>query len=197
MQTRKQLLALSLALAVSGAAFAQAAPKNTGSPLTESDVRALMANAGYTEVNDVKFKEGVWTADGRSADGNHVEVKVDAGGKIIPDQHVATISKDQIIIMAQQAGYKNVHDVDFEGGVWKVEADAADGTDVELKMDPDDGHILGSEADRVQNHDDTAEDNAERADDTAEDNAERAARDATAEDNAERAARDDKPEEHH
>jgi hypothetical protein len=165
MRTRHQLLALSLALAFSGAAFAQAAPANTGSPLTEADVRALLSNEGYTRINDVHFKEGVWTADARSADGNHVEVKVDNTGKIIPDQHVATISKDQIIVMAQQAGYRNVHDVDFEGGVWKVEANMADGTDVELKMDPNDGHIIGSKSDKVQNHDDTAEDNAERAGD--------------------------------
>jgi uncharacterized membrane protein YkoI len=151
MHLRNKLLALSLALAFGGTAFAQAAPPNTGSPLTEADVRALLANEGYTEVNDVEFKEGVWTADGKSADGNHVEVKVDAAGKIVPDQHVAKISKDQIIIKAQEAGYKNVHDVDFEGGVWKVEAETADGTDVELKMDPDDGHIMGSEQDKVEN----------------------------------------------
>ena len=151
MQTRNQLLALALSLAFAGGAFAQAAPANTGSPLTETDVRALLANEGFTEVNDVEFKEGVWTADGKSADGNHIEVKVDASGKIIPDKNVAKISKDQIIIKAQEAGYKNVHDVDFEGGVWKVEAEMADGTDVELKMDPDDGHIIGSEQDAVEN----------------------------------------------
>ena len=151
MQTRNQVLTLALAVAFSGAAFAQAAPPNTGSPLTESDVRALMTEQGYTEINDVEFKEGVWTADGKSADGNHVEVKVGPDGKIIPDKGVAKITKDQIIVMAQQAGYKNVHDVDFEGGVWKVEAEMADGTDVELKMDPDDGHILGSEQDKVEN----------------------------------------------
>ena len=202
MHTRNQLLALSLAFAFSGAAFAQAAPANTGSPMTEANVRALLSAQGYTGINDVEFKEGMWTADAKSADGNHVEVKVDNSGKIIPDQHVATIGKDQIIIMAQQAGYKNVHDVEFEGGVWKVEANMADGTDVELKMDPNDGHILGSSADKVQNHgasDDAAEDNAEHAarDDSAEDNAERAARDDDAEDSAEHAARDDKPEEHH
>ena len=100
MHTRNRLLALALALAFSGAAFAQAAPANTGSSLTEADVRALMTQQGYTEINDVKFKEGVWTADGKSADGNHVEVKVDNTGKIIPDNGVATISKDQIIISA-------------------------------------------------------------------------------------------------
>jgi uncharacterized membrane protein YkoI len=151
MQIRHQLLALSIALAVSGTAFAQAAPANTGSPMTEADIRASLANEGYSEINDVEFKEGVWTADAKSADGNHVELKVGNDGKVIPDKGVATISKDRIVIMAQEAGYKNVHDVDFEGGVWKVEAEMADGTDVELKMDPNDGHILGSEQDKVEN----------------------------------------------
>ena len=162
MHIRNQILTLAVALAMAGTAGAQAVRPNTGSALTEADVRALMANQGYTEINDVEFKEGVWTADGKSADGNHVEVKVDNTGKVVADDNVATISKDQIIVKAQEAGYKNVHDVQFEGGVWKVEADMADGTDVELKMDPNDGHIMGSEADKVQNTDDTAEDAAER-----------------------------------
>lgn len=151
MHIRKQLIALPILLAFAGASFAQAVAPNTGSALTEADVRALLANQGYSEVNDVEFKEGVWTADGKSADGNHVEVKVDNTGKIVPDVAVATISKDQIIIKAQYAGYKNVHDVEFEGGVWKVEAETAEGIDVELKMDPNDGHIMGSEADKVEN----------------------------------------------
>ena len=120
------------------------------SPLTEADVRAMMTADGYTKINDVKFKEGVWTADARSADGNHVEVKIDAAtGKIIPDEHVAKISKDQVIVKVQDAGYTNVHDVDFEGGVWKVEANDSAGADVELKVDPEDGHILGSERDEI------------------------------------------------
>ena len=151
MRIKNQILALAVTLAFAGSAWSQAVAPNTGSALTEADVRALLANQGYTEVNDVEFKEGVWTADGKSADGNHVEVKVDNTGKIVPDSNVATISKDEIIIKAQEAGYKNVHDVDFEGGVWKVEAENAAGVDVELKMDPNDGHIMGSEADKVEN----------------------------------------------
>lgn len=150
MQIRTQLLAAALACAFAGTAFAQAAPANTGSPMTEADVRAALANQGYSEINDVEFKEGVWTADAKSADGNHVELKVGNDGKVIPDTGVATIDKDRIIILAQEAGYRNVHDVEFEGGVWKVEAEMADGTDVELKMDPNDGRILGSEQDKVE-----------------------------------------------
>ena len=158
MRFSKQLLAISIALAFAGVAQAQSTPPTpppttqAASPLTETDVRALLAAAGYTEVNDVKFVEGVWTADGKSADGNHVEVKVDAAGKIIPDAKVANITKDQIVIKMQDAGYTKVHDVEFEGGVWKAEAVDSNGKDVEVKLDPNDGHILGSKQDVVDNN---------------------------------------------
>lgn len=152
-------LALAAALFGASAASAQATvtaptvtpPETTkgASPMTEADVRAAMTAQGYTGINDVEFKEGVWTADAKSADGKHVEVKVDAAGKIIPDEHVATISKDQIIIKVQDAGYTNVHDVEMEGGVWKAEANDSSGADVEIKLDPDDGHILGSKKDEI------------------------------------------------
>ena len=149
-------LAVALATAfAAGAAVAQdpvTPPVTTeaASPMTETDVRAAMGAEGYTEINDVKFTEGVWTADAKSADGNHVEVKLDATtGKIIPDEHVAKISKDEVIVKVQAAGYTNVHDVDFEGGVWKVEANDSAGNDVELKVDPDNGRILGSEKDVI------------------------------------------------
>lgn len=163
MQFRNPILALAIALAFAGTAAAQTPPPTTkaASPMTEADVRASLAAQGYTEVNDVEFKEGVWTADGKSADGNHVEMKIDANGKVIPDDNVATISKDQIIIKVQDAGYTKVHDVDFEGGVWKAEAVDSKGHDVELKLDPNDGHILGSENDKIDNDD--AEDAAERS----------------------------------
>ena len=160
MRFTKQLLTVSIALACAG--LAQAAPEpakpvtpapttQAASPLTESSVRQLLAGAGYTEVNDVKFTEGVWTADAKSADGNHVEVKVDANGKILPDAAVANITKDQVIIKMQKAGYTKVHDVEFEGGVWKAEAVDSNGKDVEVKLDPKDGHILGSEQDKINN----------------------------------------------
>ncbi len=163
MNTRNTILSLAVALAFAGAASAQTTttvvevapvtpPVDTkmADPMTETSVRALLTSNGYTEINDVEFKEGSWTADARSADGNHIEVRIDsATGKIYPDTPVATITKDEIIIKLQAAGYTNVHDVDMEGGVWKAEANDSDGNDVEVKLDPDDGHIIGSEKDTV------------------------------------------------
>ncbi len=158
MNKNTQILSLAIALAFAGAASADPSvapvtpPETTeaADPLNEADVRDLMTTAGYTEINDVKFKEGTWTADGKSADGNHVEVRIDSEtGNIIPDTGVASINRDQIIIIMQKAGYTNVHDVDMEGGVWKAEGNDSSGADVEVKLDPTDGHILGSEKDKV------------------------------------------------
>ena len=83
-------------------------PENTQatSPMTEADVRALLTANGYTKVNDVEFKDGTWTADAESADDRHVEVRIDsATRKIIPDEPVATISKDAITRMVGGTEY--------------------------------------------------------------------------------------------
>jgi len=55
-------------------------------------------------------------------------------------------------VKMQDAGYSNVHDVEFEDGVWKAEAQDSTGKDVEVRLDPNDGHILGSEQDKIQHH---------------------------------------------
>jgi len=162
MISRTSILSVAVALAFAGTAGAQVAnapavapvtpPESTeaADPMTETSVRALLMKGGFTEINDVEFKEGTWTADAKSADGNHVELRIDsATGRIYPDEPVATITKDQIIVKVQAAGYTNVHDVEMEGGVWKAEANDSKGNDVELKLDPNDGHILGSEKDAI------------------------------------------------
>ena len=157
MKTTILSAALAIGLAGSTLAIAQTAPVVTppestqaATAMTEVDVRALLASKGFTEINDVAFKEGTWTADAKSADGNHVELKIDAATRnIYSDDEVATIGKDQIIIKVQAAGYTNVHDVEMEDGVWKAEANDSKGNDVELKLDPNDGHIIGSKEDEI------------------------------------------------
>ena len=142
-------LFLALALAVPVAALA--CPPD-GQPWTDGTVRAHLLHEGYTNINDVKFSEGVWTADATSPDGSLVEIKLDAEtGKIIPDEGIATISKEAVIAKLTAQGYTKLHDVEFEGGVWKVEGHDPSGADVELKVDPDTGKVLGTERDKIQN----------------------------------------------
>ena len=138
----KRLFALTLALAcASGAAMAQDA-------LTEQQVRTKLAEQGYTKINDVKFGDGVWKADARSADGNRMEVRLDPQtGKVFPNTKVASMSEKDVLAALSAQGYTNVHDVDFEDGIWNAEADDPAGRDVELKIDPDTGKVIGKEKD--------------------------------------------------
>jgi hypothetical protein len=130
-----------LALGLSGAAMAQEA-------LPEHQVRTRLAEKGYTKVNDLKFADGVWKADARSAEGNRVDVRMDPKtGEIYPDEQVANLSERDVRAQLAAAGYLNVHDVDYEDGVWTAEGDDASGRDVELKIDPATGKVIGKEKD--------------------------------------------------
>ena len=149
MFNRKPLL-LALLLALPTAAFA--CPPADGTAWTDASVKAHLEQNGYRNVNQVKFDEGVWTADATSPDGSLVEIKLDAQtGKIIPDEGIATIPKEQVIAQLTAAGYTKLHDIEFEGGVWKVEGHDPTGADVELKVDPNTGKVLGTQLDKIQN----------------------------------------------
>lgn len=140
----KRLAALTLALAcvtATGAVLAQEA-------LTEAQIRAQLTEQGYTKVNDVKFSDGVWKADARSADGNRMEVRVDPKtGKVYPNTGVANMTEPDVRAALATQGYTNVHDVDFEDGIWNAEADDPAGKDVEIKIDPANGKVIGKEKD--------------------------------------------------
>ena len=140
-----RMLSLSAALAMSGAALAQA-PK--ADVLTEPQVRALLTEKGYTRIDDLDFEDGAWETDATSADGNRVDVRVDpASSKIFAEALVSTLSEDDVKAKLTAAGYSKVHDVDFDDGVWKAEAERADGNDVEIHLDPKDGKVLHVEND--------------------------------------------------
>ncbi|KRA75894.1 hypothetical protein ASD78_08005 [Lysobacter sp. Root667] len=133
--------AFAFALAVSGAVQAQDA-------LTEAQVRATLTDQGYTHINDIKFRDGVWKADARSAEGNRVDVRLDPKtGRVFPDEQVANLSEADVRARLAVAGYTNVHDVDYEDGIWNAEADDPAGRDVELKIDPKTGRVIGADKD--------------------------------------------------
>lgn len=139
---KKRAVALALALlCASGAAWAQ-------DSLTEAQVRAKLTEQGYTKINDVKFRDGVWKADARSADGNRVDVRIDPStGRVYPDEQIANMSEADVRAALAAAGYTNVHDVDYEDGIWNAEADDPNGKDVEVKIDPNTGKVIGKEKD--------------------------------------------------
>jgi len=133
--------AFAIALAAPGLAAAQDA-------LTSAQVRAKLEAQGYTKINDVKFKDGVWKADARSANGDRIDVRLDPkSGEIYPDKQVANLSEADVRAKLSAAGYTDLHDVDYKDGLWNAEGDDASGKAVELKIDPADGKVIGKEKD--------------------------------------------------
>ncbi|WP_411833460.1 PepSY domain-containing protein [Pseudoxanthomonas mexicana] len=132
------LLALPL---VAGATLAQ-------QTMTEPQVRALLAENGYTDIDDIDFEDGMWEADATSADGKRVDVRVNpSNGNILADAQVSRFSEADIKARLAAAGYSRIHDVDFDDGIWKAEADNANGDDVEIHLDPQTGEIIHVEDD--------------------------------------------------
>lgn len=129
------------ALALAGLASAQDA-------ITETQVKATLEAQGYTNINDVKFKDGAWKADARSADGNRIDLRVDAvTGKVYPETQVANLTKADVQAKLAAAGYLNVHDLEFRNGVWEAEAENERGKDFELRLDAKTGDVISKRKD--------------------------------------------------
>ena len=59
----------------------------TQQAMTQPQVQTKLTAQGYTKVHDLKFDDGMWKADARSANGNRVKVHIDAKtGQIYPER---------------------------------------------------------------------------------------------------------------
>lgn len=132
-------LAIALALGVSGTAMAQQA-------LTEHQIENSLQQQGYTKVHDLTFRDGIWKAKARSADGQRVKVRVDPrSGQAFPDERVSRLSERDVRASLSTEGYTHVHDVDFSDGLWTAKADNTAGASVRLQVDPETGRVIGSD----------------------------------------------------
>lgn len=132
-------LTIALALGVSGTTMAQQA-------LTEHQIENSLEQQGYTKVHDLTFRDGVWKAKARSADGQRVTVRVDPrSGQAFPDERVSRLSERDVRAALSTEGYTHVHDVDFSDGIWTAKADNTAGASVRLQVDPETGRVIGSD----------------------------------------------------
>ncbi|MDR7068760.1 hypothetical protein J2X02_001577 [Pseudoxanthomonas japonensis] len=149
LRLRHRLLTLATLAALSGAAFAQAPSPTTGKDaLKEPQVRALLTEKGYTNVDDLDFEDGQWETDATSANGERVDVRINpATGDVVAEKLVSSLSENDVKAKLAAAGYSKIHDVDFDDGVWKAEAERADGNDVEIHLAANTGEIIHVEND--------------------------------------------------
>jgi len=165
----KRTLPLLIGLSVCGFAFAQNPPASappattttrttttvsswTTQPpagaLTEEGIKTSIADAGFKEVKDLKFKDGVWRSKARGGNKQWVELAVGpVNGKVYVDDAPSKLNKDEVSAKLAADGYENVHDVEYEHGLWSADAKTAHGQDVDLLVDPDDGSVVAKSRD--------------------------------------------------
>lgn len=146
---------LALALSAAGTAAAQTAPtagameRDTSAhgahtaTMSEAQVRSALEAEGFSNVRDLEFEHGLWSADVNSADGSKLDVHLDpASGEVFPDNATARITDQEVRAKLSAAGYQHVDDVEFDDGIWKAEARNAQGQKMKLRIAPTDGRIL-------------------------------------------------------
>ena len=160
----KHVLSAALAtslLCAGGMAFAQNVPvqatqtttttttvETSSNALTEDQIKTDIGNAGYKEVKGLEFKNGVWMAKARGGNDNWVRIRIGPiTGKVYQADAPSRLNQDEIKAKLTAAGYQNVHDVEFDDGLWSADAKSPQGDDVDLLVDPDDGSVVASQHD--------------------------------------------------
>ncbi|QOY62054.1 PepSY domain-containing protein [Lysobacter sp. H21R4] len=130
-------------LIVAGSVAAQA------TSLTQAEAQAKLTEAGYQHVRDAEMDDGFWEADARRADGTWVDVRVHpVTGKVYAEDTTPKLDAEAVSRKLKAAGYTNVRDIDFDDGVWEMDARNKAGVKVDLAVDPDDGAVLSEREDR-------------------------------------------------
>jgi hypothetical protein len=116
--------------------------------LTEEGIKTAIADAGFKEVKDLEFKNGVWQSKARGGNKQWVDLAVGpVSGKVYVDEAPSKLNKDEISAKLAAAGYQNVHDVEYKHGLWSADAKTAHGEEVDLLADPDDGSVVAKSRD--------------------------------------------------
>lgn len=137
MNRKHAALAIAFAVSLSGLASADGIR-------TDSDVRAMLAAQGYSDITNVRRDGDAWAADAIAAGVDRtLKLRVDSGsGVVYPDEQNSELSPTDIMQSIQAAGYTNIGSVRFFGGVWKATATSPTMQSVEIKVDPADGHVI-------------------------------------------------------
>lgn len=141
MKLQTTVLAIVLAAGFSAGVSAQ------DGALTEAEIRSKLIERGFSKIENLELKDGTWVADVSSDDGRVRKVRVDAktGTAVDANDIASQLGQTEIESRLETQGYKNVHGLTFENGFWHGEADDPNGDEVEIKVDPNTGQVIGTE----------------------------------------------------
>lgn len=116
--------------------------------LPQDQIMQNIASAGYRNVEDLQFQNGLWVADARDGAGNSVKIMIaPVSGHVYTENEPSRLDKDEIEARLTAQGYQDVDDLDFDDGIWRAEARDASGHDMDLIIDPTDGSVIASKQD--------------------------------------------------
>ena len=138
-------LALCVALALAGTACA-ADPGQDQARMGEQEAREALTAAGYTDIHDLEFDNGMWEADARR-DGRSVDLRIDPRtGNIYPEDGRSGRTEADVRASLEAAGYQRIRDIEFDDGMWTADAEI-DGVDYDLYIDPETTEVVSRERD--------------------------------------------------
>ncbi|PAT38281.1 hypothetical protein CK625_01945 [Vandammella animalimorsus] len=132
------------------------------------DVLQRLHSLGYQQVHDVEMDDGFWTADAINRRGVPVDltlhpVTLELLSEVGDDErHRSPVAPQvqppalgpqgilpasEVIARLQRAGYRHIHDLDFDDGYWEAEAINPAGLRVDLRLDPRTGAVLREKRD--------------------------------------------------
>ncbi|MCA9017175.1 MAG: hypothetical protein KDA77_17720 [Planctomycetaceae bacterium] len=150
--------------------LSQAQDVRTTLTIEEPQVREMVITEGYDDPITIEREENLWRVKSTESGSNEeivlfvdndgnvlsasevttMRISQDASGFEETDQHeIEILNESSVVTVVMNAGFHNVHDIDFlDGrGVWKAEADDISGEDYELHVNPENGNIVHIEDD--------------------------------------------------
>jgi hypothetical protein len=134
------------ALLVVAALFATA-PVAAQAP-GSADVIAIVKTQGYTDVDSlVMGAEGLWHAQAREDDGTWREIRIDPNNGRVLTGLESPLDEDDVRERILARGFTEVREVNWNDGVWEVEAETPGGQIVDLMLEPEDAEVMAEVSD--------------------------------------------------
>ena len=140
MSSSARVTILAIAFLVAPATWAQA-------PGT-ADVIAIVKTQGYSDVDALTMgADGLWHAQAREDNGTWREVRIDPNNGRVVSGLDTSLDEDDVRERVLARGFSEVRDVNWNDGVWEVEAITPTGQRVDLMLEPEDAEVMAEVGD--------------------------------------------------
>ncbi len=146
MKTRNSVLTLAVAIAIAGGAYALTAPSAQAAELASN---GAVVTPGGDAAADAKEAADKAAHEASEAAADAKDAAAEARNEATEDSETPASGISALVIYDKltAAGYTDIGDIRLDDNVWNVEAKDKSGKEVELKVDPNDGHIISSKND--------------------------------------------------